>query len=677
MAVVATTTYLYADTNLVQHFVQGTELVDRGAWSSAATYAPLEVVQIGADQYVALQTNTNTLPTGVVDENWSTLVVVEEAAGSVVTAGSDYFARTLAEQALQVAYIGTAIGSAAYDLAQDAYSIAINGTNLITIETGSRIAADLILMWAGTAESGTRSYADQVLTTALFDEAGTRSQADQVLTTAIFVEQGTRSYADQVLTTALLNEAGTRAQADQVLTTAIFVEQGTRSQADQNLQNQIDVVDITLDTVGSIAQAAYDLAAAAAFPDIGNRLISGGNTIWVSGYTFRTSPTVVDFNGTSVSFPQTDTTLATSDPTDNRLDLIVADMPSGSIIKVTGTASTPPAFPDYDPVNQFQLTFIPVDAATFDPSGITRTWIYQENVEWTWDGSATINPNSLVNPFEGTKDIEGTNVVNNQYFRMTAPTTFDAASYDILYFYVAPKANWGTRYLRINWENSGGARKGNYITVATGSFGFDSANPVYQLIAIPMSLFGISSGTAIQRLRFQTISSSGSMGYYVDNIGLQIGVATPPLTIPDATTSVKGIVLLSENGGTTATEVVQADDYRLALVQNAWSLAQAGTITHQTLTFGGTTTLDFNGSTYQTVVLTGSVQIEAVNMSLIKTITARFVASGSTWGMAFPGAWVFLTDPPTELEASKTGILSLTSFGTSYSDIVAAYAAQP
>ncbi len=54
MAVVATTTYLYADTSLTQYFIQGAELVDTGAWSSATSYAVLNVVQIGDTQYIAI-----------------------------------------------------------------------------------------------------------------------------------------------------------------------------------------------------------------------------------------------------------------------------------------------------------------------------------------------------------------------------------------------------------------------------------------------------------------------------------------------------------------------------------------------------------------------------------------------------------------------------------------------
>jgi len=379
--------------------------------------------------------------------------------------------------------------------------------------------------------------------------------------------QGGSTTADQfyhvVLDTynALQGTSGLPSNTNRFVTANSFnTETGTRSEADQYLQNQIEAV-------GSQAALAYDLASVSpAFPDVGNRLISGGNAVWVSGYTFRVEPTTVDFNGTAVSFAQTDITLTASDPVDNRLDLIIADNDAGIITYITGTASTPPTLPDYDPVNQFQLTFIPVDAATTQPNNITRTWIYRENVEWAFTGSPTINPNSLVTPFEGVKDIESTNSTNNQYFYLQAPLAFALSDYDTVYFYIKPKAGWGTRYLRLHWETSGGARRGSYVSLNNGAFGFNTGNLNYQLVAIPLSLFGVPSGTTIQRFRATVISSAGAMsGFYLDDIALQVGVAAPPIAIPDATTSNKGIVLLATDGGTVPTTVVQGNDYRLAL----------------------------------------------------------------------------------------------------------------
>lgn len=203
MAVVATTTYLYVDTSLLQHFIQGADLVDRGAWSSATTYNALNVAQIGAEQYVALQTNTNSPPSGVVDENWSILVIVEEAAGSVApSAGSDYYARFTAAQAL-----GYAV---------PAYTLALNGTVLIATESGTRLAADNALQALLVVETGSREAADAALSAFvigslgadLVAESGSRIAADNALQVLITAEAGSRTAEDAA-------EAVTRAAADQ------------------------------------------------------------------------------------------------------------------------------------------------------------------------------------------------------------------------------------------------------------------------------------------------------------------------------------------------------------------------------------------------------------------------------------------------------------------------------
>ena len=337
--VVSTTTYLYVDTGLTQHFAQGTELVDAGPWSSLASYNPMEVVQIGVDQYVALQANTNMPPTGIVDENWSTLVVVEEQSGStIINAGSDYYARTLAELALETAWVGTAIGSTAYDLviaetgsriAADAAIISfVFGSIAVDLaaETGSRIAADLF-------EAGTRSQADQVLTTALIDETGSRVAADAAIVAFVFgsiavdlaaetgsriaadaFEAGTRAQMDQFLYDLILTSSSTafgsfvdlsgslaaetasRIASDQQIismvatgtnvaysayalaqtgTNAVITEQGTRSQEDQFLQNQISVLQSILGVSFEGTLSLYTAQVRYGRPDTAFTMIDG------------------------------------------------------------------------------------------------------------------------------------------------------------------------------------------------------------------------------------------------------------------------------------------------------------------------------------------------------------------------------------------------------------------
>jgi len=132
MAVVSTTTYSYVNLALNPYYIQGSQLADRGAWSALTSYSFRDVVQNGGDQYMALQANVGgALPSGLVNANWSILVIVEEQSqsGTIVVDTTDPVARALAQYALTVAWAGTQIGSSAYNYAASAYALAVNGTN--------------------------------------------------------------------------------------------------------------------------------------------------------------------------------------------------------------------------------------------------------------------------------------------------------------------------------------------------------------------------------------------------------------------------------------------------------------------------------------------------------------------------------------------------------------------
>jgi hypothetical protein len=302
-------------------------------------------------------------------------------------------------------------------------------------------------------------------------------------------------------------------------------------------------------------------------PDVTTRLVSGGGVTWISGYIFQVSPAVVVFNGETISCPETTITLDPADLTNDRIDLIVAQT-SSTIDKVTGTASTPPASPEYDPTTQFQLAFVTVDAGSTQPGGVVLTTIYDEDVEWTKTVTgAGVVTNSVADPYHGAKNIEGT-AVTSCTVKLTAGADFTLDGINDLILRIKPKAAWGTGYMQLSWLDSSGAGKrlGFYVTIRHGAYGFNSANAAYQTISIPIADFGNLTGVSnIRSLRMLLSSPAPGIGFYADLLQLQAGtsIVTPPVSIPEASETTKGIVLLAANGETTAGEVVQASDTRI------------------------------------------------------------------------------------------------------------------
>lgn len=266
-------------------------------------------------------------------------------------------------------------------------------------------------------------------------------------------------------------------------------------------------------------------------------LVSGGQVTWQTDYTFLVSAATYYIDGVLYTAPQTTLVLDAADPTDDRIDTIAVDN-TGTVIKVTGTASNPPSEPDIDPGTQLKLAIVTVDAATTEPVALQNLLLYADNAgpptEWTASASgASIDVNSSNFPRTGTKSIEGTNVVAGVYAQLQIGVgTVDPNLYATLIINIRSKAQWNNnRGLQVTLRIAG-VIVGTAINInRTGTFGFVSATTgVYQQVAIPISQFAVPAGQVIDQVRIADFG--GAIGFYLDDISLQAGaVAQVPTGI--------------------------------------------------------------------------------------------------------------------------------------------------
>lgn len=96
---------------------------------------------------------------------------------------------------------------------------------------------------------------------------------------------------------------------------------------------------------------------------------------------------------------------------------------------------------------------------------------------------------------------------------------------------------------------------------------------------------------------------------------------------------------------------------------------------HQgTLTHAGTVTLDFDATTtVNALSLTGNVTFATSNLATNRTYRVKITGVATNATPTFP-AWKFLGGAPTVITATKTGMLSLESWGSADADVVATYA---
>ncbi|HEX6826398.1 MAG TPA: hypothetical protein VF077_08795 [Nitrospiraceae bacterium] len=257
-----------------------------------------------------------------------------------------------------------------------------------------------------------------------------------------------------------------------------------------------------------------------------NSLTDGGQVIWEGGYNFTVTAAAYNILGVSYTSPQTAVTLATAHATLDRIDVFAVNT-SGQVVVVQGTPAVTPTKPDIDPTSQLELTFAYVRAAT-GPVNLSSLTIYQgEGADWTTttNSAGTINIASTNNPRGGTHCIEGTAVVANNYVQFVAPGSGDITNRNNLVLFIWSKGQWpNNKTLTFRWFN-GATPVGVQVPLFNGQFGFVSGTTTfYQGISIPLSVFNIS-GLSVDTLRATCLGSGGSIGFYIDDVSLQGGLA--------------------------------------------------------------------------------------------------------------------------------------------------------
>ena len=264
------TTYLYVDQSLTQIYIQGAELIDTDAWSSSTIYNPRDAISYLGGMYVAIAQSVNSPPTAVVDDNWSALVVVVPGAGTtnqsiaIVALETAWTGTATANEALQIAIIGTNTGTAAYNLATAAYNLASGGT---TVSATAAYALAQIGTNTGTAAYNLAAAGSAVAWEALvIAQTGTDlgqaafSTANSAFSIAVI---GTNSAASAQTTAGQaydLAAQGTAVAAEALGIAIIGTNSATQAQATANEALAIAIIGTNSAGSSATANAAYALA---------------------------------------------------------------------------------------------------------------------------------------------------------------------------------------------------------------------------------------------------------------------------------------------------------------------------------------------------------------------------------------------------------------------------------
>jgi hypothetical protein len=119
-------------------------------------------------------------------------------------------------------------------------------------------------------------------------------------------------------------------------------------------------------------------------------------------------------------------------------------------------------------------------------------------------------------------------------------------------------------------------------------------------------------------------------------------------------------------------------DATLPLVSTSNAGLQAAT-SFAALDYASTVDLDMAALDGQarTITLTDALTFTASNRAAGRRVVLRLLPGGAERTLTFPADWVFVSAKPVNVAANKSAVLSLTFFGTTDADCIAAYAVQP
>lgn len=130
-------------------------------------------------------------------------------------------------------------------------------------------------------------------------------------------------------------------------------------------------------------------------------------------------------------------------------------------------------------------------------------------------------------------------------------------------------------------------------------------------------------------------------------------------------------------------------DYDLTLIASATtSPIPVGTlatlqnegVTHDNMPYSAVRILNFRERDYRTLLLDGNMIFGAQGHAPAKAVVVRIrnTSGVTSRNLSFPASWIFMgpAGAPSTIAPSRTGILSVTCFGTSDADVIAAWAVQ-
>ena len=298
---------------------------------------------------------------------------------------------------------------------------------------------------------------------------------------------------------------------------------------------------------------------------------------------------------------------------------------------------------------------------TFDVTG-TTTIQHFDNANWVVGSVISLHFDGAVTLTNNAGGLSG----NQANILLSGDANFTTATGDILTFLLHDSTSWQ----EIS-RNSVASIANNSITNAKGKTGIDAVK------------LADGSVTNSELKYINTLSDNAQ-----NQLNLKSPIANPTFTGTVVLPNVPAIVttqlnLKAPTASPTFTGTITASALTASGQITSNGNIQMGTgakitniknLQHEVSTSG--VDIDFSENQLQTMSIASNTTFTTTNRAVGLSKTIRIITDGTTRTLTFPSDWKFIGTKPTDQAGSKTGILTVTNFGTTDAYIVAGYAVE-
>jgi len=253
--------------------------------------------------------------------------------------------------------------------------------------------------------------------------------------------------------------------------------------------------------------------------------------IYLSGLTFDVYAYKFPAGNSYYSSTRANVTLEAADPTNPRIDLIVANI-DGTVGKITGIPNVNPSPQDYDSDVNYVIKFVLVNATATTLNEYSEILILDEGTaeptEWSRSYPHTVGAITSNDPYTGVNSLEFPTAVHGNRVDFTHATPINSEDIEGFSFWIKLKEAMTTDLKITCYKDNTFLNFVGTFPIPNGKYGFDGSSLVYQQVTVNGFINANKLNKSDVGLIYIVAGYDGHAGCFIDDFRVQLNNGSNP-----------------------------------------------------------------------------------------------------------------------------------------------------